>query len=75
MFLCLRENYHYLSGMLIGTELKDLSGTNCSKVTIVSDEKLLPLYSMALEHLGLKKGQSSIYKANVLIKSAHGKEF
>lgn len=61
--------------MLIGTELKDLSGTNCSKVTIVSDEKLLPLYSMALEHLGLKKNISQLSTAKALIKSAHGKEF
>ncbi|HEY5392685.1 MAG TPA: 2-dehydro-3-deoxygalactonokinase [Hanamia sp.] len=69
------ENYYYLSGLLIGTELKDISQSDYSTVTIVSDEKFLLLYSRALSILkinknvhciaakkALIKGQSTIYK-------------
>ena len=69
------ENYYYLSGLLIGAELKDILHSDYSTVTIVSDEKFLPLYSSALSILkinknvqciaadkALIKGQSTIYK-------------
>jgi len=69
------ENYHYLSGLLIGTELKDIGHETYNTITLVSDEKFLPLYSQALNILGidknihlisadkaLVKGQSMIYK-------------
>lgn len=70
-----KENYHYLSGLLIGAELKDLLESNYSNITVVSDDKFRPLYSQALNLLNanenihhldsakaLIKGQSIIYK-------------
>jgi len=69
------ENYYYLSGLLIGTELKDIPYNNYTEVALVSDEKFLPLYLKALDILkinknvhciaadkALIKGQSAIYK-------------
>ena len=67
-------NYHYLSGLLIGEELKDLKNTNYSSITIVSTGSLSLLYAQALAILddtseirqldaaaALIKGQSLIY--------------
>jgi 2-dehydro-3-deoxygalactonokinase len=46
------ENYLYLSGLLIGTELKDL--VNCRlPLTIVSNESMRTYYAAALEKLGI----------------------
>lgn len=70
-----KENYHYLSGLLICAELKDLPDNTCKDITLVADEKFSTLYSNAL-HLSkinkniyqlnadkaLIKGQSIIYK-------------
>ena len=50
-----KENYHYLSGLLIGEELKNIQATNYMSVTIVSTGSLLPLYLDALSALGLKE--------------------
>jgi 2-dehydro-3-deoxygalactonokinase len=50
------ENYHYLSGLLIGTELKELTATRLPLV-IVSNELLIKLYSMALRKLGINDGR------------------
>jgi len=47
-----QENFCYLSGLLIGTELKGLMNTNIP-FTIVSDESLQKLYSAALQKLGI----------------------
>ena len=41
-----RENYHFLSGLLIGTEMKELRGT-ISDITLVSDAQLRSRYEMA----------------------------
>lgn len=73
--LSAEENYYYLSGLLIGTELKNILHNNYTNVTLVSDEKFLPLYLEALYILkinknvhciaadkALIKGQSAIYK-------------
>lgn len=70
-----KENYQYLSGLMIGTELKDLSDNTCRDITLVADEKFSTLYSNALHFLkinkniyqlnadkALIKGQSIIYK-------------
>lgn len=72
------ENYHFLSGLLIGTELKDLLNTHYSSVTLVSDKKFLLPYLQALHALkidknihykdadkALVKGQSIIYKQSL----------
>jgi len=70
-----KENYQYLSGLLIGAELKDLSDSTCGDITLVTDEKFSTLYSNALHLLQMNKniyqldvdkalinGQSIIYK-------------
>lgn len=70
------ENYYYLSGLLIGTELMDLKGTAYKKITISSNKMMTDLYSAAIEVLDslqlievlklnsddmLLKGQLAIY--------------
>lgn len=50
------ENYHYLSGFLIGTELKELITTSMP-VTVVSNELLIKLYSIALQKVGINDGR------------------
>jgi 2-dehydro-3-deoxygalactonokinase len=47
-----KENYHYLSGLLIGTELKELV-TIKMPLTVVSDELHIELYRTALQKLGI----------------------
>jgi 2-dehydro-3-deoxygalactonokinase len=49
-----KENYHYLSGLLIGEELKNIRNQNYASVTVVSAGALLTLYTEALSALGLK---------------------
>jgi len=49
------ENYHYLSGLLIGAELKDLINKNYSSITLVSSGALAALYEHALLALGFKE--------------------
>jgi 2-dehydro-3-deoxygalactonokinase len=43
-----RQNYYYLSGLLIGTELMTLTNTSFSSLMLVSNETLKPLYFDAL---------------------------
>jgi len=50
-----KENYHYLSGLLIGTELKSLLQHEFSAITLVSAEALIVLYLQALNALGVNK--------------------
>ena len=56
-----KENYYYLSGLLIGAELKDLSENTYRNITLVADEKFSPLYFNALHLLKINK---SIYQLN-----------
>lgn len=46
-----KENYYYLSGLLIGEELKQVLNENVEAVTIVSSGNLLQLYHAALSAL------------------------
>jgi len=46
------ENYWYLSGLLIGTELAEVSKTKMQLI-IVGNDTQINLYSTALKHLGL----------------------
>jgi 2-dehydro-3-deoxygalactonokinase len=50
-----RENYYYLSGLLIGTEMKELMNKKYTSITLVSDETLLPFYETAFKVLNKKK--------------------
>jgi 2-keto-3-deoxy-galactonokinase len=45
------ENAAFLSGLLIGAELKDLAGLNHQPVLLGGTPKLRDLYSRALSHL------------------------
>ena len=47
-----KENYYYLSGLLIGTELKELMNIEIP-ITIVGDQLLMSYYTTALVKLGL----------------------
>lgn len=47
------ENYYYLSGLLIGTELCDLDNKKHQKINLVGNEIMVSLYSIALEYLGI----------------------
>ena len=70
------ENYYYLSGLLIGTELRELRKNSFKKITLVINDTLKPYYTTACNILGLQevaeliiqdagrallKGQSRIY--------------
>jgi 2-dehydro-3-deoxygalactonokinase len=66
------DNYHYLSGLVIGSELKELCGMK-TPLTIVADQPRLDHYLAALETLGLSgeaqdaatatvRGQCRIYQ-------------
>jgi 2-dehydro-3-deoxygalactonokinase len=50
-----QQNYHYLSGLLIGGELKDLQQKNNISISVVSSGVLSNLYLEALTALDLKK--------------------
>jgi len=50
--LAKQDNYFYLSGLMIGTEIKDLGAVK-KQITICSDEKLLQLYKIALSEIGI----------------------
>ena len=63
-----RENYHYLSGLLIGSELKVLLESKFSFVTLVSDEILSGLYLQALNALGINRNLQQKNSDQALIK-------
>lgn len=48
-----KENFNYLSGLLIGTELKDLIATKMEKINLLAGHKLQAYYISALKELGL----------------------
>ena len=69
------ENFYYLSGLVIGTELKDVKNKLYEKICLVSDTRFFSLYSAAFHllnihqplyyqeaELALVKGQSFIYE-------------
>ncbi len=49
-----KENHHYLSGLLIGEELKDIDKEDYENITVVSTGSLLARYTEALIALNLK---------------------
>jgi 2-dehydro-3-deoxygalactonokinase len=48
-----RENLYYLSGLLIGMELKEVSKKDC-KITLITSEGLQTHYEIALQQLGYR---------------------
>jgi len=49
-----QQNYQYLSGLLIGSELKDLLDQKQSAVLLIATGVLAPLYQQALQALNMK---------------------
>ena len=47
------QNFYYLSGLLIGTELRTLSPVKDKQLILCSGSNLFPLYKLALEELDL----------------------
>ena len=54
-----KENYHYLSGLLIGHELKSVALKIPDAITLVCSEGMKTAYMQALSILGVKHGQFS----------------
>ena len=55
-----KENYHYLSGLLIGEELLSLKKHDCDNIKLCAGGKLFDLYFTAIEVLGLSS-KTQIY--------------
>lgn len=49
----MQENYTYLSGLLIGYELKELLDKDISRIILCSESELFEHYKYALKYLGL----------------------
>jgi 2-dehydro-3-deoxygalactonokinase len=64
------ENYYYLSGLLIGTELKELIRLK-SRLSIVGNKLQSELYSTALNEPGIR--QIEVYDVSVAMVHGHGK--
>ncbi len=47
------QNYHYLSGLLIGSELKDIATQQYHRITLVASGVFTTLYQQALQELGV----------------------
>lgn len=58
------SNYQFLSGLLIGTELKDLRNTS-TKIRLISEGSMTQLYSHALKRLSLNVTVTSATEALV----------
>lgn len=46
-----KQNFHYLSGLVVATELKDISPTNHSAIHLVAGKNLLSRYKTAIKFL------------------------
>jgi 2-dehydro-3-deoxygalactonokinase len=58
------ENYYYLSGLVIGTEMKELARGEHAKLTLVSDDRLMPFYEAAFKLLNQKQSELKIQNAD-----------
>jgi 2-dehydro-3-deoxygalactonokinase len=68
-YLSAEQNYFYLSGLLIGSELKYLRGNIKHKLVLCSSGRLLQLYQLAIDCAGLLE-QTSIIPAEILDNAA-----
>jgi 2-dehydro-3-deoxygalactonokinase len=55
-----RENYNYLSGLLIATELKDLKISSIKKISLLGGSNLGEYYWSALEELGFSSKMRAV---------------
>jgi len=58
------ENYFYLSGLLIGTEIKELMASNNVKITLVCNQELAPFYEAAFNVLNPQNSTLAIIDAD-----------
>ena len=65
------ENYYYLSGLLIGSELKDLKNTSHSNIFLVGAEELCSYYKKALQILEPGKSIKTINADEATIKGQY----
>jgi len=65
-------NYHYLSGLLIGTELRELAHSTV-KLTIVASESMREYYIKALQALG--RNNVETYDADIALVKGHCKVY
>ena len=61
-----QENYHYLSGLLIGTEIREIAGSDCV-MTLVSDPHLHSKYDKAFNLVTNKTGSLKMQNADKAI--------
>lgn len=47
-----KQNFNYLSGLLIGAEFKELTNFYCEKIHLLCGSRLAPYYNIALHELG-----------------------
>lgn len=66
-----QQSYYYLSGLLIGTEVKELMTVACNPITIVTNDVLQPYYHMAFEVLGLSAKETIKSADKALIKGQY----
>ena len=59
-----KENYYYLSGLLIGTEIKEIINQEYAKITLVSNARLTPYYETAVNILNKDKSILEIKNAD-----------
>ena len=62
-----KENYYYLSGLLIGSELKELIQKHYARITLVAAQSLAQNYLQALQVLGLTSNMNHIDADEALI--------
>lgn len=62
------QNYHYLSGLLVGAEVHDLVQKAAASLTLVADKALLPLYTEALRLLSPERSVTELDAATAVIR-------
>jgi 2-keto-3-deoxy-galactonokinase len=62
------ENFDYLSGLLIGLELKETKSEIFDLITVVSSADLLAKYLYALKVLGVSHKVKGVEAAEVIVK-------
>ncbi|HTS45418.1 MAG TPA: 2-dehydro-3-deoxygalactonokinase [Puia sp.] len=74
------ENYHYLSGLLIGTELKELVNKDLTGITIVGERGLSSRYEKAFQILNrflktpspkIEDGETAVIKGQLIVYNCH----
>jgi 2-dehydro-3-deoxygalactonokinase len=69
--LSAEENYYYLSGLLIGNELSELSKSNQKNILLVCADNLLKQYGIALDVINNNQFEITIINADEALIKAH----